>query len=129
MDLKGIETIAANSNVINTWCLSIIAATLLAILSTGYLKPVQKGWKLIYLLFIPGWIFLALAIHSNGIISGRAIRAALNPENIPSIIDKLNDDFANQLNYFNYSIFILSAWLILYLIWWIFHDFNTKKTY
>lgn len=127
MDLKGVEAIVSYSNTINTWCLSMIAASLLAILSTSYVKPLQKWWKLIYILFVPGWIFLAFAIKSNGVIAGRGIRAALEPERIQSIVYKLNTDFANQVCYFNWAIYSFGSWLVLYLVWWIFNDSRIEK--
>jgi hypothetical protein len=126
MDLTGIQAIVAGSNTINTWSLSIIGGTILAILSTSYVKPMQRWGRLIYLLFIPGWVFLLLSIQNNSKITGRGIMATLMPEKIPSIVEKMNDEFANQIYDFKVAIILFSIWLILYLIWWIFQDFSDK---
>ena len=73
MDLSIVKTISESSNIINEWSLNIIGATLGAILSTSYIKPVRKLWKLIYLLYMPGWYFLILAIQNNNCLNRRGV--------------------------------------------------------
>jgi hypothetical protein len=127
MDENAIQVIISGSNSITTWSMSIIAASLLAIISSSYVKPVGKWTKLIYLVFIPGWIYLALAINAGNIIVRRSMMATLNPARISFIIEKINDDYAQQLNDFNMALIFFGIWLLLYLIWWVFQDFFLKK--
>ena len=125
MDISTVQTIISSSNTISTWSLSMLAASILAIVSTSYVRPGKWG-KLLYLLFIPGWIFLILAIDNNNTIVRRGIAATIDENRILSIIEKMNDEFALQLSNFKASLIFFGIWLLLFLLWWIFQDFFNK---
>jgi len=127
MDLETIKEITSSSNTIVTWSMSIVGASLLAILSTSYIKPVEKWNKLAYLLYIPGWVYLAIAIQLGNKIARREIVAVMAPERIPGILEKMNDEYASQLQAFNMSLIFWGIWLLLFLLWWIFQDFFASK--
>ena len=131
MDLNIVKSISESSNLINNWALSILGATLVAILSTSYIKPVGKFWKLIYLLYIPGWYFLYISLGANDSLNRRGLMAQIKPERLEEIIDKMNDDFYSQIQNFRYAVGCFCIWLILYLIWFIFNDIfdKTNKNY
>ena len=97
MDLNGVQAIVNTSNTIVSWSMSMIAASLVAILSTSYVKPVGKWAKLIYLTFVPGWFYLLNSINWGNSLSRRWIMATLYPDRITAITEKMNDEFANQL--------------------------------
>jgi hypothetical protein len=126
METNGIQSIVAASTVFTTWSLSLIGGSILAILSTEYSKPLGKWAKLIYLLFLPGWIFLGLTINAGDTISRRGVMAAIAPDRIPLIFEKMNQEFIRQIGFFHTGLFFLGLWLFLYLIWWIFQDFFIK---
>jgi hypothetical protein len=126
MDTNTVQAIISASNNIASWSLSLLGATLLAVLSSSYIKPLGKWSKLIYLLFIPGWVFLALSIKCNDTITRRGIAATIDPNRIPSIVDKMNDEFALQLKDFNIALYLFGLWLLLFLLWWISKDFFIK---
>lgn len=127
MDLDVVKEITNSSNVIVTWSMSIIAASLLAILSTSYLKPVGKWSKLMYLIYIPGWIYLAIDINLGNIISRRQIMAIMESEKIPSILNKMNEEFTSQISAFRCGLICFGIWLLLFLLWWILQDFVLKS--
>lgn len=127
MDVNGIQAIALGANTFVTWSMSIIGASLLAILSTSYVKFDGKYLKLIYLLFIPGWIWLGLAIESGESIARRAIMATVSPGQINSIADKMNDEFISLLHYFNLGLISFGSWLLIFLLWWVFFSNNLKQ--
>jgi hypothetical protein len=126
MDATAIQTIVSGANTRITWSLSIIAGSLGALLSTSYVRPMGKWSKLIYLIFIPGWIYLANTIYWGDSIARRGIAAALYPERIPTIVSIMNIEFANQLDNFNTALIFFIIWLFLYLIWSSLIDFLTK---
>ena len=122
--LEFIKAYAAESTSLKTWGLSIIGASLLAILSTSYVKPTAIGWRMIYLIFIPAWILSALSVY-NGMIVSRRLVAAINASlrsdksDLLTIASKINDHYAAQLALFNYSVVCYMLWLLLYLVWWL----------
>jgi len=127
MDINGITSVVTSSNTITTWSMSVIGASLLAILSTSYHKPIGKWSKLIYLLYIPGWIYLALSIKlGNDIVRG-GIMATLDQSKIPEIVSNMNDEFSDQQHYFNLGLIFFGTWLLLYLSWWVLQDFISKS--
>lgn len=127
MDITTIQAIISSSNNIASWCLSLLGATVLAILSSSYIKPLGKWSKLIYLLFIPGWLFLGLSIKYNDSIVRRGIAATIDQNRIPSIVNKMNDEFIFQLKDFKIALYFFALWLLLFLLWWIFQDFFPKS--
>ena len=126
MDLDAVKEITNSSNTIVTWSMSIIGASLLAIFSTSYIKPVGKWAKLIYLIFIPGWIYFACDINVGNIIARRQIIAVMSPERIPFILNKMNDEYAQQLDAFRTGLIYFGIWLFLFLLLWVVQDFISK---
>lgn len=43
------------------------------------------------------------------------------------ILEKCNGRLADQIRYFQYSLFAFGLWLALYLLWWIFVDIPPVK--
>lgn len=127
MDIEAIKAIVTGSNIYVTWSLSIVGASLVTIFSTSFIKMDNKCWRLIYLLFIPGWACLILSIKNGEIIVRRGIMAAVNPQQIDSIANSMNDNFLCQLSYFNYGLICFVIWLIIFLFWWIFKYSNNLK--
>lgn len=126
MDINAIEKIVEGANTRVGWSMTLIGVSLLTILSTSYVRPVHRWAKLMYLLFIPGWVYLAMVIHAGDKIVRRGIMAALYPDRIPSIERKINDEFMSQLQNFNNGLIFFGAWLLCYLFYWIFSDFSSK---
>src|ERR1041385_3632063 len=59
---EGLKGIADDSRTLTTWALTLIAGSILAIASTSYLRPANWKVRLIYLLFIPGWILCGISL-------------------------------------------------------------------
>lgn len=121
--LNTIKTIATGSSTLCTWSLSVVGGSLLAILSTSYIRPDSICLKLFYLLFIAGWILIAYSIYYGINISGRSMAADLYAADkgmLSEIFAKSNSDYAKQLTYFKKALAVFGSWLVLYLLWWIF---------
>ncbi len=129
--LQSIKSISEGSNKIITWSLSIVGGTILIILSDSYLHPSTRNLKLVYSLFLLGWILIALSINKGIIISGRSMAGELYSENnemLKQIFEKSNTDFKHQLNLFKWALLVFGLWLILFLCWWIFGDINVLQS-
>jgi hypothetical protein len=128
--LKGIKNISDGASKLAAWTFTIIGGTILIILSDSYFHPMCSCLRLIYLLFIPGWVFLAVSIYYGTNTMRRAMAAEFWAEKQDPLIDifkKSNKDFSNQLQTFRIGLLIYAIWLMLYLIWWIFSTLPTKS--
>ena len=128
MDIATIQAIVAGANNRITWSFSLIAGSIGVVVGTSYQHPPQKWVKPVYLvLFIPGWYFLVNTIRFGDIITRRGIAATFDSAPIEEIQNKMNQDFADQLDNFNRGLVCFGIWLILYLLWWSLKDFFIKN--
>jgi len=69
---------------------------------------------------------LGLSVRTGEQISGRFIAAQLapTPENVRAILMGMNHDFVCQYLMLLLGLLVMFAWLIWFLVWWIF--FETK---
>lgn len=126
--LEGIKSIVDESNVLSGWALAILGGTILILVSTSYIRPTAKRIRLVYLLFIPGWFFLAYSMYYGDSISRQYIAAVFtsNEEILMTIGFNINAEFARQLNNFSFGIMTFIIWLVTYLCWWIFGNWTIK---
>ena len=148
MDLEVLKSIVEHSNKVNDIAFKLLIATFAIVLTTSYIKPVSKKWKLIYLLFLPGWIFIYFSINNNDQLNRRSIMFQMTfkdieniqknnvsiksdsvnniienkIENIEQTIKNINSNLSSQLDNFRYSLLTFGLWLFTYLFWWIFFD-------
>ena len=122
-----LKIIADSAQVHVTWALSILGGTIAAIIGTSYLSPQKKKLRMWYLLFIPGWILLALSIYYCDKISRRNIAAGFVPEEkLLDIVRAMTSDYQFQQLFFFAAIIVFVLWLLVYLIWWVFMQPNGK---
>jgi hypothetical protein len=128
--LKTVKSILVGSNLVSTWSLSVVGGSLVVILSTSYIRPESTCLKSFYLIFVIGWILMAISLYHGINISGRSMACDLNYDNndsLKKIFEKTNSDYAKQLRYFKLALLTFGIWLILYLTWWIFIYISLNK--
>jgi hypothetical protein len=111
-----------DSRTLTGWCLAIIAASVVAIASTSYFRPASQRIRSIYLLFIPGWLLIALSILNGDTISRRYTATAFAHKH-QVLLDAgqlMNHEFGNQLTFLHVGLGCFSAWLLVYILWWVF---------
>lgn len=123
------KIVADGAKELSGWCLLVIGASLAVIVNTSKLSP-QGKMRSIYLLYIPGWLFLAISMYYGNLVARRYMMAALNPriDDLINIGAYQNIEFANQLNFFGVGLIFFIAWLFLYVIWWIYHKPTEKNS-
>lgn len=126
--IEGIKSISEASNTFSTWSLTILGASILAIISTSYLRPENRAIRYVYFLFIPGWISLSISMYYGNSISRRLAASFFTKNNsvIFAIGRKMNEDFVNQMNFFKAGLTLFTLWLIIYLLWWIIGNWEIK---
>jgi small-conductance mechanosensitive channel len=124
----GLEQINNGSAGLVTWALALVAGSVATIVSTSYLRSMNRVIRCIYLLFIPGWLFLGLSIYYGERISRRFMASKLVPEeNLHKIAKMVNQDFANQRLLLEIGLLIFALWLVIFLIWWVFGDWSVSS--
>jgi len=130
MDIAGVKEIVDQSNKVVNWCLCLTGGSIATLLGSIYVRPVGKKMKLSYLLFLLGWVFLGVALKYGGELSAESVGATVEQHGESRYIDiffQMRNDYSSQLSYFNLALYTFGAWLFIYLLWWIFGSFNSKK--
>jgi hypothetical protein len=120
--LTAIKAVSSGSNSMYSLGLTVIGATIAAIISTSYLRPAPKRIRLIYLLFLPGWVLIGASIFFGDKIARRNIAAhfARSTQQLVPITEGMNADYLWQRDLMAAGLGALGIWLALYLLWWIF---------
>jgi hypothetical protein len=126
---EGLKEMAEDSRTLTGWALAIIAASIVAIASTSYFRPLSRRLRAFYLLFIPGWVLVAMSVYNGDKISRRYAAAAFaqKREALLKIGDYMNTEFASQLTYLHVGLIVFAVWLLFFILWWVFGD-STAST-
>ncbi|HVE59840.1 MAG TPA: hypothetical protein VNB22_23710, partial [Pyrinomonadaceae bacterium] len=118
-----LKTIADGSKELSGWCLLIIAASIAVVVKTSNFSPTGRGIRSMYLLFMPGWLFLVFSMYQGNLVARRYMAAALTSklEILQEIGAAVNIDFASQLTMFQIGLAFFILWLLIYLFWWIYY--------
>jgi hypothetical protein len=124
-----VDSFQENSKELTTLSLSILAGSLLLILSTDYVRPPRKKARYMYFLFFPAWVFISISVFFGNQITRRvpAYRFAHQDGDKKLYCFKVGEAFDWQLTCFQLSIACFSIWLMFYLVWWIFYSRKTVK--
>ncbi len=118
---EGAVSMAEN---LSQWVLLIIGGSVVIILGTDYVTPGRK-LRLSYLLFIPGWIFLAFSLYygtqvQRAHLSWLFRASEMDPEDIARLAGTITSDAYHQMLYMRWGLLSFGIWLLVYLFWWIF---------
>jgi hypothetical protein len=120
--VEAMALISDNVKILTDWALAILGGSIITILSASYLRPKSIYARLSYLLFLPAWCFIGLSMHYGSKIPLRVIAGEISPNLAGEIASKINSDFSDQQKFLSYGLGLLMAWLVIYLLWWIFHN-------
>ena len=124
LEVKAFEGALSFAQSLTGWSLLIIAGSIVVIVGTSYHRPQTLWVRLIYLLFLPGWIFLVRSMN-YGVSVQRVYLAYLftnlTEEKIKQFKDTMREDSLNQIRSIEIALIFFVVWLVLYLIWWLFN--------
>lgn len=135
--IDALKLVAKSSATLITWALSVVGGSVAAIVSTSYLRPKNPKVRLIYLLYLPGWLFLGLSVYfgdrvSRHYVASRFVAAhgsdASAYDKVLAIGQKMNADYISQQNMLMLGLLMFGAWLSLFLLWWVFGEWTTNQT-
>lgn len=114
------KIVVDESNQLITWVLTLGAGSIAAMVSTSFIHPPRRA-RYIYLLFLPGWLFLGLSIFFGKRVIGHYMAALLGREEYHRDIAKaINKAFACQQDMLYVGLAFFALWLIFFLFWWVF---------
>jgi uncharacterized membrane protein len=129
----GLAAMSGGSATLTTWALAILGGTIAAIIGSDYLQPTGR-MKLVYLLFIPGWVLLARSLYFGDQLNSSFMASALsnNVDMVMTIGMNMDQELLKQRQYLSYALSIFGIWLICFLLWWIFtnrkiHEHSTNS--
>ncbi|WP_448702655.1 hypothetical protein ACFGVR_09910 [Mucilaginibacter sp. AW1-3] len=123
MDLTGVKEVVDQSAKVINWCLYLTGGSIVTLLGSTYIRPIGKKIKLSYFLFLLGWIFLGIAFKYGSDLGNKTASLALEKNTDSRSIDliiQIHSDYSAQLSYFNLALYTFGAWLVIYLLWFIF---------
>ena len=116
-----IRAVADYGDKLAGWALMVIAGSIVALVSTSYVRPGSRRFRLLYLLYLPGWVYLASAVRAGSTIRSRYLAALFGrEENLVKIAKSVNSDVAAQQDGFLTGLLFFAAWLGLFLFYWVF---------
>lgn len=132
-DSKFFEAAQALAQGLSQWDLLIIAGSLLVVVSTAYYRPKSRKIRSAYFLFLPTWFCLALSVY-QGISVQRAYvaylvctRATPPKQLLDEIAERMTSATRNQILSLEIALLFASAWLIVYIVWWVFSDSSERS--
>jgi hypothetical protein len=109
--IDAIKAIQATSGQMATWVLSVLGGSIVAIVSTSCIRPTNGSVRFLYLLYLPGWLFLGISIFDSNIISRYVISGLIQgpaSENFLGVTEGLNATFLSQQNTLSAGLAFLS---------------------
>jgi len=124
----GMSAMSAGATTLTGWSLTILGATIAGIVAGNFLRP-TRFLRWIYLLFIPGWIFLGISIWNGDKVSRRLAAAGFtdNHETLRDIAALMNSDYISQRLFFEFALLAFGCWLICLLFLWVFGKEEISK--
>jgi hypothetical protein len=125
---RAFEGIVAFSQNLSGWALLIAGGSIVTIVGTSYYRPPKIWARLIYLIFVPGWIFLGRSMYFGVQVQRSNLGYLFSKagSDLGKYKSAINDDALNQIVAFQHAMYCFGTWLILYLLWWLFDDISTE---
>lgn len=112
---KKFEAVVSMAQGLSQWALLIFAGSLVTLVGTSYYRPQKLVWRLVYLLFVPGWFWLGYSL-----LKGSQVQQDYLAFLVRGASTTLGDDAYHQIFGLKWAVGFFALWLFLYLIWWVF---------
>lgn len=124
-----LKQVVDSSSQLTTLAVAMLAGTIAAIIGTSYIRPSRLKHRIVYLLFIPGWICLALSFLAADELLRGYLAFLMTSDQHPKILSDINDAFDHQRSLLFWAVEFFISWLLCYLLLWVFSaNFIPEKT-
>jgi hypothetical protein len=127
-DSKFFEAAQTLAQGLSQWDLLILAGSLVIVVSTSYYRPRDRRVRAAYFLFLPTWFCLALSVY-QGINVQRSYvaylvstRATPQASLLNAIAESMTSATRKQILSLEIALLFTGAWLIIYIVWWVFSN-------
>jgi len=121
-DIHDFDSVISFSQSLSQWAVVVIGGTAALFLGNSHVRPWNMLVRLIYLLFIPAWIFLLLSTWMGVKVQRNFLALKLLQQTDPSATKiALNNHLRCQLSFMQVGLTWVGLWLGCYLFWWIFN--------
>jgi hypothetical protein len=119
--LDALKAVVEGSQGQSAWAIAVLGGSIALVVGTSHSSPHSTQGRLFYLLFIPGWMALLSSLYYSDLISRNYLAAQfVGKSGLEEISRRMHDNYVNQNFWFKMSIYCISLWMSLYLVWWIF---------
>jgi hypothetical protein len=117
---NGLSAISSGASTITGWALAILGGTVVGLVGGKYLHP-GGAIRYVYLLFLPGWLFLGASVFYGEKVTRRFTASAFTQEDkrLLEIGNEMNIEYGRQRLFFQLALLTFGIWLAALLIWWV----------
>jgi glucan phosphoethanolaminetransferase (alkaline phosphatase superfamily) len=125
---EGLDSAVSFAQSLSQWAYVTIGASVAFLLKGLAQRPKNRFVRWWFVTFIAGWWFLIFAIWKGVRVHGDYISYLMNSKRDYILaVTNINADASAQLRALKYGLWIFSAWLVIYLGWWIMHPDGPKQ--
>jgi hypothetical protein len=123
VDTPNFDSVVSFSQSLSQWSVLIIGGLTALLLGDSHLSSSRRRVRLIYLLFLPSWLFLLLSVFMGVKVQRNflALKLLLGA-NVEATKLALNNHMSCQLTFIEVGLWFIGGWLLCYLLWWVFSE-------
>lgn len=120
--LASFSAVSGSSQQLVNLASAFLGGSVALLIGTTHVSPANKLVRVIYLILLPCWVFLAVSILYGDKVLRKYLAATVADTDIKVkvIFQEANGIYACQLNYIRLAMLFFGIWLFAYIIWWIF---------
>ncbi len=116
---KGLDSAVSFAQSASQWAYITIGASIALLFKDLSQRPKHWLMRCSFLVFLPGWFFLGLAIFKGVRVHGAYIAYLMSKQhNVQTAIQDID---------LRCGLYIFGGWLVVYLLWWIAHGDDGNK--
>ena len=120
--LRNLESVLAFSNSMRDLCIAALGGTVVLVLGSSLRRPQGLRARAGFLWLLPGWVALSSALQKWAEVHQHHLALVLSPKADPlTILERVNNAIQVQITHTSIAMAFIGAWLMLYLVWWVFH--------
>ena len=124
MDILGsFSAVSGSSQQLVNLASAFLGGSIALLVGTSHISPSNKWLRMIYLLLLPCWVFLAVSILYGDLVLRKYLAATVvagSDEKVKAIFQEANGIYASQLDNLRLAMLFFGIWLFAYIIWWVF---------
>ncbi|WP_042955153.1 hypothetical protein [Pseudomonas sp. G5(2012)] len=120
--LASLAAMSGSSQQLVNLASAFLGGSVVLVIGTTHVSPNTLKARRIYLILIASWGMLLWSMFSGDLVLRNYLAAtvAKTPEKLVEIYSLANGSYQTQLDTMRLAVLFFSAWLVSYMIWWVF---------